>query len=120
VGPRFEDPLYFEPSGALEVCGPAGLGPNDVLLRIEHVAVKDSQGTERQVEGIDAEHPLVVGTGDGMWESEIENAQGDLVPGPGIGFGQGVMVMRNGASRPVHWATRLTLVDPLALFAEEP
>jgi hypothetical protein len=37
MGPKFNDPLYFEEDGALEVCGPANFGPNDVLLKVEKI-----------------------------------------------------------------------------------
>ena len=120
MGPSFNDPLYFEDSGTLEVCGPTGFGPNDVLLKIMDVAVKDSEGNERHADGIDDDHPLQVGTADAMWESEIEHAKNDLVPGPGIGFARGVIVHRNGESRRIHWAKNLTLVDPPALFSTTP
>ena len=76
MGPRFNDPLYFQSDGALEVCGPADFGPNDISLELLKVTVVDKNGVERHTPDLS----ILVAAGE-MWETDIDNVQGVLAPG---------------------------------------
>lgn len=115
MGPKFNDPLYFEEDGTLEVCGPANFSPNDVLLKVEKLTIIDHEG---HVVEKDFDPPTLVGSGDPMWESEIDDALGALVPGPARGVAQGHVRTRDHVERGIGWAGRFELVNPGTFFED--
>ena len=110
MGPRFDDPLYFQSDGALEVCGPANFGPNDVLFELLKVAVTDKNGVVMRKTPVP---PIVVAPGE-MWEIEIENARGVLAVGAATGLGRGRVIRRNGPPKTIEWTGQFDLVDTSA------
>jgi hypothetical protein len=107
MGPKFNDPLYFESDGALEVCGPANFGPNDISLELLKVTVVDKNGVERHTGDLS----ILVTAGE-MWETEIDNANGDLAVGEAKGVGRGRVTKRNGNTKVIEWADHFELIDP--------
>lgn len=107
MGPRFNDPLYFQSDGALEVCGPADFGPNDISLELLKVTVVDKNGVERHTPDLS----ILVAAGE-MWETDIDNVQGVLAPGPARGVGRGRVTKRNGDKKVIEWADHFDLIDP--------
>ena len=67
MGPKFNDPLYFQGDDALEVCGPANFGPNDISLELLKVTVVDQNGVERHTPDLS----ILVAAGE-MWETDID------------------------------------------------
>jgi hypothetical protein len=106
MGPRFDTPLYFDCDGALEVCGPAGFGLDDVLLEITRLTILQN-GVAVPVPNL----PLIVVAPASMWETEIPNAKGRLGPGAAQGAGAGFVVTRAGGRRNVSWVGDLMLSD---------
>ncbi|HEX2377503.1 MAG TPA: hypothetical protein VHI30_08090 [Gaiellales bacterium] len=115
MGPKFNNPLYFEEDGVLEVCGPANFGPNDVLLKVEKITIIDHEG---HVVEQSFDPPILVGSGDPMWESEIEDGRDRLVPGPARGVAQGRVRTRDNGERGIGWADRFDLVNPGTFFED--
>jgi hypothetical protein len=110
MGPRFDDPLYFQSDGALEVCGPANFGPNDVSFELLKVAVRDENGKVMHK----TPHPRIVLTQGEMWETDIENARGVLAVGPATGFARGRVTKRDGTTKCIEWTGQFDLVDTSA------
>jgi hypothetical protein len=106
MGPKFDDPLYFQSDGALEVCGPANFGPNDISLEVISVTVVDKHGVERHASNV----PIFVGAGE-MWETDIENARGELSAGPARGVATGRVTKRNGNTQEIQWPGRFELIE---------
>jgi hypothetical protein len=106
MGPKFEDPLYFQADGALEVCGPTNFGPDDISLELFQVDVVDKNGEERHVHGL---HDLF--TKDEMWEADIEHAKGRLAVGPARGVAKGRVTKRDGRTKDIEWASHFEIVD---------
>ncbi len=107
MGPRFNDPLYFQSDGALEVCGPADFGPNDISFELLKVTVVDKNGLERHTPDLS----ILVAAGD-MWETDIDGVKGVLAPGTARGVGRGRVTKRNGNTKVIEWADRFELIDP--------
>lgn len=115
MGPRFSDPLYFEQDGALEVCGPANFGPNDISFELLKITIIDHEGNSVQEE---FDPPILVGSGELMWESEIDDARSRLVVGPARGIGKGRVRRRDHSTQGVGWADQFQLIDP-ATYLED-
>jgi hypothetical protein len=106
MGPRFDTPLYFDCDGALEVCGPIGFEPDDVLFEITQLTILQN-GVVVAVPHL----PLTTVAPAGMWETEIPNARAQLGLGAAQGAGVGFFVTRSGGRRNVSWPGDLTLSD---------
>ena len=106
MGPRFDTTLYFECDGTLEVCGPTGFYPDDVLLQITRLEITQN-GVTMAVPNL----PLSTVAPQAMWETEIPNANVQLAAGPAQGVGAGFFVTRRGGRIDVAWPGQLTLVD---------
>jgi hypothetical protein len=106
MGPKFDDPLYFQSDGALEVCGPTNFGPNDISFELLKVTVVDKNGVERHTPNLSLPFRL----GD-MWETDIENAR-DLAGGKARGVGRARVTKRNGNTKIIEWVGRFELIDP--------
>jgi hypothetical protein len=107
MGPKFNEFLYFEANGALEVCGPTNFGPNDISLELNKVTVVDREGNERHTP-----HLRLLFTYGEMWEADIPNAHGHLVPGMARGQGEGKALTRDGKTHDITWSSRFEIVDP--------
>jgi hypothetical protein len=107
MGPKFDDPLYFQSDGALEVCGPTDFGPNDISFELLKVTVVDKNGVARHT----PELSLHFRAGE-MWEADIEHARGELAVGRARGVGRGCVTKRNGNTKIIEWADHFELVDP--------
>jgi hypothetical protein len=106
MGPKFNDPLYFQ-DDALEVCGPANFGPNDISLELLKVTVVDKDGVERHTPDLS----IFVAAGE-MWETDIDGAKGDLAVGPARGVGRGRVTKRDGNTKVIEWADHFEIIDP--------
>jgi hypothetical protein len=106
MGPKFEETLYFEEDGALEVCGPTNFAPDDISLELLKVDVVDKNGNERH------RHDLhLFFTKGEMWETDIEDARRHLAPGKAKGTAEGCVTTRTGAKRDIKWASRFEIID---------
>ena len=112
MGPKFDDPLYFQSDGALEVCGPTNFGPNDISFELLKVTVVDKNGVERHTPDLS-----IFFTAGEMWEADIENVRGVLAVGRARGVGRGRATKRNGNTKMVEWADHFELINP-ATFLE--
>jgi hypothetical protein len=116
MGPRFNNPLYFEAGGTLEVCGPANFGPNDVLFAVHRV-------TFRQDGHPPVPHPfdphILVGSSEAMWEGEFEHAHSKLSPGHVRATGEGSVTRRDGSHDPVTWANDIELIAPATFLDDD-
>jgi hypothetical protein len=115
MGPKFQDPLYFEADGALEVCGPTNFGPNDISFELLRITVIDKDGNERHTHDLH----LFFTKGE-MWEAEIEDARHHLVPGPAKGVGKGRVTKRDGEKKDIEWAGRFEIVDTQTFLTTSP
>jgi hypothetical protein len=106
MGPKFDDPLYFQSDGALEVCGPTNFGPNDISFELLKVTVVDKNGVERHTP-----HLSIFFRAGEMWETDIEHAR-DLAAGRARGVGRGRATKRDGSTKIIEWAGRFELIDP--------
>jgi hypothetical protein len=106
MGPKFDDPLYFENDDSLEVCGPTDFGPNDISLELLKVTVVDHNGVELHTPDLS----ILFGAGE-MWETDIENARGVLAVGPAQGVGRGRVTKRNGNTKVIEWPGRFEIID---------
>jgi hypothetical protein len=114
MGPKFNDPLYFQSDDSLEVCGPANFGPNDISLELLKVTVVDKNGVERHTpDGLS----ILVAAGE-MWETDIDDARGVLAVGPARGVGRGRVLKRNGNAKVIEWADHFEIIDP-ATFLDD-
>ena len=104
MGPKFNDPLYFQGDG-LEVCGPTNFGPNDISLELLKVTVIDQHGVVRDTGDLS-----IFFTAGEMWEADIDDARG-LAVGPAKGVGRGRATKRNGNKRVFEWADHFEIVD---------
>jgi hypothetical protein len=105
---RFMSPLFFECDGTLEVCGPTLFGPDDVLLEITQLTIKQGNVAMTPTLPVTAVAPAVT------WETEIPGAKGTLNPGPAVGAAAGYLVKRGVGRVPVAWPGSLELVDGCA------
>ena len=106
MGPKFDDPLYFQSDGALEVCGPTNFGPDDISFELRKVTVVDRHGKQ-----LHTDTRLFFRAGE-MWETDIENARGVLAVGSARGVGKGRVTKRDGRTKDVDWAGHVELIDP--------
>lgn len=116
MGPRFNDPLYFQADGSLDVCGPTNFHPNDVLFRLVRVTF--------QQDGKDAitheyQPPKLFGCCDSMWDGDIDDARGRLALGQARATGEGRVLHRNGQEEPVTWANFVHLIAPATFLDAE-
>jgi hypothetical protein len=112
MGPKFDDPLYFQSDGALEVCGPTDFGPNDISFELLKVTVVDKNGVERSTPDLS-----IFFTAGEMWETDIEDVRGVLAVGRARGVGRARITKRNGETKIKEWPGRFELIDP-ATFLE--
>ena len=113
MGPKFDDPLYFQSDNALEVCGPTNFGPNDISFELIKVTVVDKNGVERSTPDLS-----IFFTAGEMWETDMEDVKGVLAVGPARGVGSGRATKRNGNTKMIEWAGRFELIDPTTFLED--
>ena len=108
MAPKFMDPLHFQADRSLDVCGPTNeQGGQVASLNITRLVIADHLGNL-----IDhtCDPPIVSQPGpDAEWETDFEDADGDLVDGPAIGLAIGFLVMQDGSQQPISWAQAIRL-----------
>jgi hypothetical protein len=110
MGPKFDDPLYFQSDDALEVCGPTDFGPNDISFELLKVTVVDKLGKE-----LHRDTHLFFTAGE-MWETDIDQARGVLAVGKARGVGRARVTKRDGSTRIIEWPGRFELIDPVTFL----
>jgi hypothetical protein len=114
--PKFMKTLHFQADGSLDVCGPTNEdGGNVVSLNVTRLVVADHLGNL-----IDhpCDPPIVSNPGpNAEWETDLEDADGQLVDGPGIGLAIGFLIMQDGSQQPVSWASSIRLTHKAEVTA---
>lgn len=118
MGPKFDQYLYFQSNGELEVCGPTNFGVQDMLLTVKSVAIKDH--TNKRVAHTFKQPGLLFGNGNVMWEGDLPTAKAKrLSVGPARAHGKGRVLHQDGTSETIEWANDVILVNP-ATFLNGP
>jgi hypothetical protein len=114
MGPRFDTPLDFECDGALEICGPTGFGPDDVLLEITQLVIRQGNVS------LSPPHlPIITVAPKAMWETSIPGARAaGLTVGAASGAAVGFVVKRGGGRVEVPWPGVLMLEDGCAVLKD--